>query len=204
VKVKPPTRTAQAQRDYRDRMRLKGLVPKQVYIRKEHTQALAQIELSLRLTAIPPYILAMENEAMSQQWTTQALYDAINATDFPHKEQVTLVLENGTDSSIRLELANFGDMQMHLAASGEQVFVSSALCHADQIADRAGFNDACMRLNPLSPLSNLGITTMSGEDVYIVFGELSSRSPLNNIIEEIIVLAHNTLQAAHELKSFIH
>ncbi|RDD81871.1 DUF2170 family protein [Dyella tabacisoli] len=147
----------------------------------------------------------MENEAMSQQWTTKALYDAINATEeFPHREHLTLTLEHGTDPSISLELASYGDLHVHLAASGEQVFVSTVLCHADQVDDRAGFNDACLRLNPHNPLSNIGITTVGDEDVYTIFGELSSRSPLSNIIEEILVLAHNTIRAAHELKSFIH
>ncbi|WP_266158485.1 YjfI family protein [Dyella silvatica] len=185
-------------------MKQKGLVPQQVYIRKEHKETLALLEQALRLPVLPPDILAMENEAMSQQWTTKALYDAINATEFPHKEHVTLTLEDGTDPSISLELGTFGDMHVHMAASGEQVFVSTVLCHASQVSDRAGFNDACLRLNPMNPLSNLGITSMGGEDIYIIFGELSSRSPLSNIIEEIMVLAHNTIRAAHELQSFIH
>jgi uncharacterized protein YjfI (DUF2170 family) len=71
------------------------------------------------------------------------------------------------------------------------------------VHDRAAFNDACLRLNPLNPLSNLGLQSFDGEDVYVVFGELSTRSPLANIVEEIDVLARNTLQAAEALRPYI-
>jgi len=37
----------------------------------------------------------------------------------------------------------------------------------------------------------------------MVFGEMSTRSPIANIVEEIGMLADNTLQAAHALQSFI-
>ena len=45
-------------------------------------------------------------------------------------------------------------------------------------------------------LINIGLQTIDGEDVYIVFGELSAQAPLSNVIEEILVLADNTLEAA--------
>jgi hypothetical protein len=91
-----------------------------------------------------------------------------------------------------------------MAVSGEQIFVSVPLVTADDVADVHGLNDACLRLNPINPLSNLGIVRQShGSDLYIVFGELSARSPVLNVLEEIRVLADNALDAAEAVAPFL-
>jgi uncharacterized protein YjfI (DUF2170 family) len=113
-------------------------------------------------------------------------------------------MEAGAEPTIAISLPEHGDLDIHLAASGRQLFVSTPLCLGTQVRDRAAFNDACLRLNPLNPLSNIGLQTLDGEDVYMVFGELSTRSPIANIVEEITTLADNTLQAAHALHNYIH
>lgn len=128
-------------------------------------------------------------------WTTDALYRALADSDLP-ATGVTLDLSAGADPSISATMREHGDLVIQVAASGEQIFVSAPLCRAGQVKDRARFNEACLRLNPLNALSNIGLVAIDGDDLYIVFGELSARAPLANVVEEIQVLADNTLAAA--------
>ncbi|HEY0332703.1 MAG TPA: YjfI family protein [Stenotrophomonas sp.] len=117
-------------------------------------------------------------------------------------EAIEVELIDGLDPALNLTLADFGDMQIQVAAAGGQIFVSTLLVEASQVRDRVAFNDACLRLNPHNPLSNLGLVQIAGQDAYIVFGELSASSTLEQIDEEIRALAANTLDAAESLKSF--
>ncbi|HYG06198.1 MAG TPA: YjfI family protein [Stenotrophomonas sp.] len=115
---------------------------------------------------------------------------------------IEVELIDGLEPALNLTLREHGDMQVQVAASGGQVFVSTVLVEAARVRDRAAFNDACLRLNPLNPLSNLGLVQIEGNDAYIVFGELSASSTVEQIDEEILTLAANTLDAAESLKSF--
>ncbi|MBN8741213.1 MAG: hypothetical protein BGP24_08155 [Lysobacterales bacterium 69-70] len=129
-------------------------------------------------------------------WTTESLYEALRSDKSVDLDGVELSLIGGVDAIVNITMHDHGDLAMHMAVSGEQIFVSSPLCLATQVKDRAAFNEACLRLNPVNPLSNLGLQNVGGEDLYIVFGELSSRSPLPAVVEEIHALADNTIQAA--------
>ncbi|MGH8032639.1 MAG: YjfI family protein [Luteimonas sp.] len=115
---------------------------------------------------------------------------------------MTIELIDAAEPAINLVLHDYGDMEVQIAASGAQVFVSTVLAPADRVSDRAGLNDACMRLNPLNPLSNLGLMHSDGQDLYVVFGELSSSSEIEQIDEEIQALADNTIAAVESLKPF--
>lgn len=133
---------------------------------------------------------------MNTPWTTESLYEALSSDTSADLEGIELSLIGGVDAIVNITMHEHGDLAMHMAVSGEQIFVSSPLCLASQVKDRAAFNEACLRLNPVNPLSNLGLQNVGGEDLYIVFGELSSRSPLPAVVEEIHALADNTIQAA--------
>lgn len=133
---------------------------------------------------------------MNTPWTTESLYEALRSDKSIDLNGVELSLIGGVDAIVNITMHDHGDLAMHMAVSGEQIFVSSPLCLATQVKDRAAFNEACLRLNPVNPLSNLGLQNVGGEDLYIVFGELSSRSPLPAVVEEIHALADNTIQAA--------
>ena len=198
------TTAARSQRAFRDRMREKGLVPRQVFIRPQHREILATVELALREPVLPRHYRHLEAySAMTQPWTTASLHEALSEHIAREKLPIRTTLERGADPTIAIDLPEHGDLTIHLVASGEQLFVSTPLCLGATVRDRAAFNDACLRLNPLNPLSNIGLQQLDGEDVYVMFGELSTRSPLANIVEEIDVLARNTLDAAEALHSYI-
>jgi uncharacterized protein YjfI (DUF2170 family) len=186
-------------------MRAKGLVARQVYIRAEHIPVLAQLEVSLRESSLTSSLATLKDyAAMTHPWTTQTLFDALEVYVARERLPLHLRLEAGAEPTIAISLPEHGDLDIHLATSGQQLFVSTPLCLGAQVTDRAAFNDACLRLNPLNPLSNIGLQSLDGEDVYTVFGELSTRSPIANIVEEITTLADNTLQAAQALQAYIH
>lgn len=133
--------------------------------------------------------------------STRDLYEQLTRK-YAGDEQITVQLIDSSDPAIHVTMREYGDMQVVIAASGSQIFVSTVLVDAAQVKDRAGFNDACMRINPINPLSNLGLTTIDGRDTYIVFGELSAASCADDVDEELQALAINTIDAAESLKSF--
>lgn len=133
--------------------------------------------------------------------STRDLHDRL-ATRYADDDQISVQLIDSTDPAIHVTLHGYGDMQVMIAASGSQIFISTVLVDASQVRDRAGFDDACMRINPINPLSNLGLTQLDGRDTYIVFGELSAASCDDDVDEELMALAANTLDAAESLKSF--
>ena len=202
---KPPSAAARSQRAFRERLRAKGLVARQVFIQPQHREILATLELALREPALPDRYRHLEAySAMTQPWTTTALHESLAEHVARERLNYRLTLERGSDPTIAISLPEHGDLVIHLMASGEQLFASTPLCVGSQVTDRAAFNDACLRLNPLNPLSNIGLQAFDGDDVYVVFGELSTRSPLVNIVEEIDVLARNTLQAAEALRPYLN
>jgi uncharacterized protein len=201
MRKSPPSSAARAQSAYRERMREKGLVPRQVFIRPGHRELLGRIELLLREPELPRFLRQMEsNQPMSTAWTTTVLYRELAQSELP-ASGVTLELIEGVEPAIAATMREHGDLLIQLAVAGDQIFVSAPLCLGSQVKDRARFNEACLRLNPINPLSNIGLQTIDGEDVYVVFGELSARAPLANVVEEILVLADNTLDAA---EAFAH
>ncbi|MGY0557614.1 MULTISPECIES: YjfI family protein [unclassified Lysobacter] len=134
--------------------------------------------------------------------TTHEIHEYL-ARHFADGEQATVELVDGADPALNIVLHEYGDMELQLAASGEQIFVSTVLFEATMVGDRAGLNDACMRMNPINPLSNLGLDSVDGRDTYIVFGELSSASSQETIVEEILTLAENTITAAQALQPYL-
>lgn len=133
--------------------------------------------------------------------STIAIYQHLNDR-YADDDQVSLELIDGAEPAINLTMHEFGDMQIQLAACGQQILVSTVLAPWERVRDAAGLNEACLLLNPLNPLSNLGIVERGGKKEYIVFGELSAASNVDAIDEEIRTLAANTIDAAESLQHF--
>ena len=112
------------------------------------------------------------------------------------------VLEDA-EGALQVVLAEAGDLEITLVVSDDHIYVSTPLVTGAQVGDRAAFNDACLRLNPINPLSNLGLTTVDGEDMYEVFGELSADSTETQIVTEIRTLGVNAIDAIETLKPFL-
>lgn len=132
-------------------------------------------------------------------WTTEPLHQRL-AEYFGNTN--VAVLEDA-EGALQVVLAEAGDLEITLVLSEDQIYVSTPLVTGKQVADRAAFNDACLRLNPINPLSNLGLATVDGEDVYVVFGELSADSTEAQIVLEIRTLGVNAIDAIESLRPFL-
>lgn len=107
------------------------------------------------------------------------------------------------ETTFQVVLADAGDLEVTLVASEHHIYCSTPLVTAAEVRDRAAFNDACLRLNPINPLSNLGLATVDGEDVYVVFGELSADSTDVQVVHEIRTLGVNAIDAIEALHSYL-
>ena len=132
-------------------------------------------------------------------WTTEQLHQRL-AENFSAAN--VAVLEDA-EGALQVVLAEAGDLEITLVLSEDQIYVSTPLVTGAQVQDRSSFNDACLRLNPINPLSNLGLATVDGEDVYVVFGELSADSTEAQIVLEIRTLGVNAIDAIETLKPFL-
>ena len=133
------------------------------------------------------------------RWTTEELCTSLAATfGAANVEQVPTA-----DGALQVVLPELGDLSVTIALTDHQLFVSTPLVEAEQVRERASFNEACMRLNPINPLSNLGLTTINGRDTYIVFGELAPDATPAQLELEIRTLADNALDAIEVLKPYL-
>lgn len=134
-------------------------------------------------------------------WTTESLGQALASSDFVLGGNAQVELLQGADAAMSICLPDYGDLTIQMAVAGGQIFVSTPLYPRDQVGNQARMDELALRLNPLNPLSNLGIAPIEGRDWYIVFGELSAQSSLENVIEEIETLADNTIEAAEAFQA---
>ncbi len=132
-------------------------------------------------------------------WTTEALHQRL-AENFGAANVAVLPEAEG---ALQVVLTDAGDLEITLVLSEDQIYVSTPLVTGHQVQDRAAFNDACLRLNPINPLSNLGLASVDGEDVYVVFGELSADSTESQIVLEIRTLGVNAIDAIETLTPFL-
>lgn len=216
---RPPSPEAQRQARFRERLKSRGLKTITLNVLPLYHPLLKALEKRMKRDNTPPSLLIAEIDstmstplaqpmsassavAPPAAWTARPLFEALQ----PHLTRYGMVAEliDGTDPTIHIVVDDDGELDVTMAVSGDQIFVSVPLVTASDVDDVHGLNDACLRLNPINPLSNLGIVRqVNGEDVYIVFGELSSRSPVLNVLEEIRVLADNALDAAEAIAPFL-
>ena len=217
--ARPPSPEAQRQARFRERLKNRGLKTITLNVLPLYHPLLKALEKRMQRDNTPPSLLIAEIDstmstplaqpmsaasavAPTAAWTARPLFEALQ----PYLTRYGMAAEliDGADPTIHIVVDDDGEMDVTMAVSGDQVFVSVPLVTVGDVADVPGLNDACLRMNPINPLSNLGIVRQAdGEDVYIVFGELSSRSPLLNVLEEIRVLADNALDAAEAIEPFL-
>lgn len=190
--------SAYYQRLYRQRLREQGLVKKEIWIRPEHARALGNIEQQLRQTR-PGTIITDKENAMSstpQVWAAQSLHKALSEASLFTEKHASVELLQGAESSLHIQMHDYGDLPLFLAISGEQIVIEGTLWEQSEVKDVAKFNDIVLRTHKLFPLSSIALeTSPAGEAYYTMVGELSASSLLENIILEINMLADNIIKA---------
>ena len=138
-------------------------------------------------------------------WNIDRLYSALQALDEVVANDITLSLVQGSESSIKLEMNDFGGLPIYIAVVGDQIIVDTVLVDVESISDVAAFNDAVLRSREMFPLSSIGIETMpNGQVVYNMFGALSSDSSLTNVVTEVKTLVDNVQRASEAFERFFN
>lgn len=195
---------AKRQRALRERMKAKGWVARRVHIRPEYSALLLKVEKAMRLKGSTVTIRTTGEETMANQWTTASLAEALQGSELAQNKAISVELLEGSEPIINVIMHEYGDLPIQVSVSGEQIFASATLWSADQVKDRAAFNEAALFIGPVSPLSSIGLVrNEDGQDIYICYGQLSSRSPLAAVEEELDVLAVNTIDAAESFSDFL-
>lgn len=132
---------------------------------------------------------------MAFTWTTTELCTQLQRSALAESARISLL--ESADPSIEVILTEFGELPVQITVTGEQILVSAPLWEVSALRDVHQFNHLALKLNPVNPLSNIGLIDLAdGRELYVMFGELSASSDLAHILEEIDVLADNTIAAA--------
>lgn len=187
------------QRRHRDRLREQGLVKKELWVLPEYADELAAVERRMRQPrGAAPLATRTEGEpAMRDKtlWTAMALHDALAASDGVRLGAISVELIDGAEPGLYLTMHDYGDLPLFMAVVGRQIVVEAMLWPVSQVRDAPRFNEELLRTHKLFPLSTLGIETIDGEAVYIMFGALSSASSLADVLFEAETLADNVIRA---------
>jgi uncharacterized protein YjfI (DUF2170 family) len=195
---KPVNAGAQRQKALRDRMTHMGMTIPRIYM-NEGEQALVRRFLRHLRSAHTDALLAhMDFNTMNDKWTTQRLHDALAGHADEHRQLADLRLHTAPES-IACQLRDYANQPVTLTVGDDEIHVTTPLCEQRAVKDAQAFNEACLRLGPVLPLSNVGLVGSH----YVLFGQLSARAPLANIVEELDVLGQNATLAQGELSHLI-
>ncbi|MGY8992656.1 MAG: YjfI family protein [Rhodospirillales bacterium] len=189
---------------YRERLREKGYVKREVWIPLDYAKILKDCETALRSGVMPIIPRTRKEIRMSQDinWTTEALLEALAQSSVAIEGGIEVSLVEGTDPGILVTMREFGDLPLLMSVSGSQIIVDTLLWPVNEVEDSAGFNAMILKTHKLFPLSTFGIVAgPDGRDYYELFGSLSAGSILESVIFEIETLADNALQAAEAYRT---
>ncbi|MGR6874962.1 YjfI family protein [Pseudomonas sp. HK3] len=197
--------SAHYQREYRKRLRDQGLVKKEVWILPENARQLSFYEKRLR-----ELIKGNENKGVEDmmvngsRWETPSLYKALSEDVLFHSGKAKVELIEGVEQALYITMGEYGDLPVFLTVSGDQLVVEAVLWPVAEVKDLDAFNDAILRTQKYFPLSSISLDGVEGDnDYYYMFGALSSKSLLTNVVFEIEMLATNVIQAAEVYGEFL-
>ena len=192
------------QSKYRERLREKGYVKREIWIPPDYTKVLKDCEAALRAGVMPIILRTGTERKMSQDanWTTESLLEALKQSEPVTAGDIEVDLVEGADPGILVTMKEFGDLSLLMSVSGSQIIVDTQLWAVEEVDDSAAFNEMILKTHKLFPLSTFGIVVgPDGRDYYEMFGSLSAGSILESVIFEIETLADNALQAAEGYQS---
>lgn len=192
------------QSKYRERLREKGYVKREIWIPPNYTKVLKDCEAALRAGVMPIILRTGTERKMSQDenWTTESLLAALRQSEPVTAGDIEVDLVEGADPGILVTMKEFGDLSLLMSVSGSQIIVDTQLWAVEEVDDSAAFNEMILKTHKLFPLSTFGIVAgPDGRDYYEMFGSLSAGSILESVIFEIETLADNALQAAEAYQS---
>ncbi|MEM8493674.1 MAG: YjfI family protein [Pseudomonadota bacterium] len=184
--------SAHYQREYRRRLREKGLIKKEIWIRPEHADRARAVEKQLRDENGAG---AASQRASSSPWRTGALYDELANDELVRDGHANIELIEGIDPTLHLILRDYGDLPVFVSVAGDQIIAEAVLWPVTLVRDPVEFNETILRTHKYFPLSTICLGQRMDQDYYLMFGSLSSESSLKDIVREIEMLASNVIHA---------
>ena len=135
-------------------------------------------------------------------WTVPAIKTALDASTLVREGEMTLRVLEGAEPVLLATMHEYGDLPIYLSVGGAQIVVSVLLWPVAEQADRDRFNEFLLKAQRVVPLSNFAITSVGGEDVYELMGELSCKTTLQTILIELRTLAENAIDATGLRETF--
>lgn len=205
------SKSAHYQRQYRQRLRDKGLVKKEVWILPSRATDLYFIEQQLRYPATEAAAPSggegglMEIKNNHQVWTTTELYEALKASDLCAEGRASVEVINSAEPCLHIIMSEYGDLPLFLTVSRRHMLVEAVLWPLSGVKDPGVFNREVLRTHKFFPLSTIGLdVAANGEEYYIMFGSLSASSILANVVFEIESLADNVIRATEAYEDFLN
>lgn len=138
-------------------------------------------------------------------WTVTTLKQALDGADAFEEGEVSLDVVGATDPVLKVTFHDLGDMVVMLAVDGEQIITSTLLWPRAQVANPALFEERMLRMHKIAlPLASLGIATLNGEDWYELFGAMTARSQLAQVVTEVRSIAGAALELAEDRDEIVH
>ena len=134
-------------------------------------------------------------------WTAQALEAALKGAPQLAPGELSCRLVDGDEPVLVVVMHAFGDLEVFVSASDQQIAASVLLWPVDEQPDRHAFNEFLLKAQKFVRLSNFGISPVGGRDYYELFGELATTTPLDTIVIELRTLAQNAIEAAGDLRA---
>jgi len=135
-------------------------------------------------------------------WTVPAIKAALDASELVREGELTNRVLEGAEPVLQATMHEYGDLPIYLSVGGAQIVCSVLLWPVAEQADRHAFNEFLLRAQRVVPLSNFAITSVNGEDVYELMGELSCKTTLQTILIELRTLAENAIDATSLRETF--
>ena len=194
--------SAHYQREYRRRLREKGLIKKEIWIRPENSDKARELEKELRSGDRD---VSVQSTSMNRpKWLTPALFADICKAPLVKSNRASVELIEGVDPTIHVVMHEYGDLPLFVTVAGDQVIVEAVLWPTSDVRDFAGFNETVLRTHKLFPLSTVSLGKRANDDYYLMFGSLSASSNLSDIVHEIEVLASKVIHATEAYADMLH
>ncbi|WP_235560448.1 YjfI family protein [Brevundimonas sp. Leaf363] len=159
----------------------------------------------LHLSSIPTPLSAETHPmdpVIDTAWTVPAIQAALQSSDLVRADELTARVLESADPVLLVTMHEYGDLPIYVSVGGSQIVCSVLLWPVSEQSDAARFNEFLLKAQRVVPLSNFAITTIDGQDIYELMGELSCKTPLQTVLIELRTLAENAIDATNLRDTF--
>jgi uncharacterized protein YjfI (DUF2170 family) len=192
-------KSAERQKRSREKKRARGLISVQIWVPPWGRKAVRDLEA--QLCGNSTISETKEGQHMSKV-TTDDLMAQLSATEEVTNGEIVITKIDGETPVIQAVVQDVDEFPIMVTVGDDQILAIADLWGADEVLDGKTneLNAVLLRANLPVPLSSFSIM---GER-YVIFGALSVNSDITEVVEEIISLANNTVDALDFCQEYLH